>query len=209
MNFLRQATAAQIVAIGPFVDDTDFATTKTALTIANTDVKLVVNGGASANKNSGGATHRVNGVYGITLDATDTATVGELMISVKVAGALSVWKTFRVIEPVVYDALYMDVALGYQVPIWAAANSAVNLSGTTVKDLSATGVDLILMSDIAAVPGITATLKQAINWLFCVMRNKRTQTATVETLMKDDSATTLATSAKTDDNVTFTRGKYT
>ena len=30
--------------------------------------------------------HRVNGVYGVTFDATDTATVGEMEVSVVVAG---------------------------------------------------------------------------------------------------------------------------
>jgi hypothetical protein len=39
--------------VGPFVDDTDFKTLETALTIANTDVKLSKNGAAAVNKNSG------------------------------------------------------------------------------------------------------------------------------------------------------------
>lgn len=111
-GFLRQATASQVRAIGPFVDDTDFKTAETALTIANTDVKLVVNGGASANKNSGGGTHRVNGVYGLTFDATDTATVGEMQVSVVVAGALPVFDKFIVVEEAVYDALYAAAATG-------------------------------------------------------------------------------------------------
>ncbi|HMJ82722.1 MAG TPA: hypothetical protein VK504_06125, partial [Vicinamibacterales bacterium] len=78
------------------MDDTDFKTPETGLTIANTDIKLVVNGGASANKNSGGGTHRVNGVYGVTFDATDTATVGEMEVNVVVAGALPVFDKFFV-----------------------------------------------------------------------------------------------------------------
>jgi hypothetical protein len=132
-GFLKQATAAQSRALGPFVDETDFKTAETGLTIANTDIKLVVNGGASANKNSGGGTHRVNGVYGVTFDATDTATVGEMEVSVVVAGALPVFDKFFVIEEAVYDALFAASAAGYQVPIWAAANSTVNLSATTIK----------------------------------------------------------------------------
>lgn len=111
-NFLRQATAAQARAIGPFLDDTDFKTAETGLTIANTDIKLIVNGGASADKNSGGGTHRANGVYGVTFDATDTATVGELEVSVKVAGALPVFKTFYVLEEAVFDAMFAASAVG-------------------------------------------------------------------------------------------------
>ena len=50
MNFLRQSTASQSRSIGQFVDDTDFKTPETSLTIASTDIKLIANGGASANK---------------------------------------------------------------------------------------------------------------------------------------------------------------
>ena len=121
-GFLKQSTAAQSRALGPFVDDTDFKTPETGLTIANTDIKLVVNGGASANKNSGGGTHRVNGVYGVTFDATDTATVGEMEVSVVVAGALPVFDKFFVVEEAVYDMLYAASALGY------IANAPVNVA---------------------------------------------------------------------------------
>jgi hypothetical protein len=112
-GYLRQSTASQSRALGPFLDDTDFKTAETALTIANTDIKLVVNGGASANKNSGGGTHRVNGVYGVTFDATDTATVGEMEVSVIVAGALPVFDKFFVVEEAVYDALFAASAPGF------------------------------------------------------------------------------------------------
>lgn len=105
-NFLRQSTASQSRSLGPFVSDSDGKTVQTGLTIANTDIKLVVNGGASANKNSGGGTHRVNGVYGVTFDATDTATVGEMEVSVLVTGALVVFKTFYVLEEAAFDALF-------------------------------------------------------------------------------------------------------
>lgn len=98
--------------IGSFIDDTDFKTPETGLTIANTDIKLMKDGAASVNKNSGGATHRINGDYSITLDATDTNTVGELRVSVDVAGALPVWKTFQVIEEATYDLKYSSGATG-------------------------------------------------------------------------------------------------
>ena len=114
-GFVRQATASQARALGPFVSSADFKTPLTGLTIANTDIKLVVNGAVSANKNSGGGTHRVNGVYSITWDATDTATVGEIEVSVVVAGALPVFEKVFVLEAVVYDALFADAAPGYGV----------------------------------------------------------------------------------------------
>lgn len=133
-GFLKQSTASQSRAIGPFLDDTDFKTPETGLTIANTDIKLVVNGGASANKNSGGGTHRVNGVYGITFDATDTATVGEMEVSVVVAGALPVFDKFTVVEEAVYDALFASSAPGYLQPTTAGRTLDVSAGGEAGLD---------------------------------------------------------------------------
>ena len=51
--FLRQSTASQVVELGPFLDDTDFKTAETGLTIANTDIKLRKEGGTThGSKNS-------------------------------------------------------------------------------------------------------------------------------------------------------------
>lgn len=112
-GYLRQSTASQSRLIGPFLDDTDFKTASTGLTIANTDVKLRANGTTLSNKNSGGGTHQVNGMYSLTFDATDTANVGELYFSVVVAGALPVFGVYVVLEEAVYDALFAASAGGY------------------------------------------------------------------------------------------------
>jgi hypothetical protein len=128
-GYLRKATASQARALGPFIDSTDFLTPKTGLTIANTDIKLVVNGGASANKNSGGGTHRVNGVYGVTFDATDSATVGEIEVSVVVATALPVFDKFYVIEAAVFDALFASSAPGYLQPATAGRTLVIDAAG--------------------------------------------------------------------------------
>ena len=112
MIFLKQSTASQSVLIGPFVDDTDGATAETGLTIANTDIRLSKAGGNMAAKNSGGGTHDEAGWYTITLDATDTATVGALQLSVDVAGALPVFAEFQVLEEAIYDALIGSGATG-------------------------------------------------------------------------------------------------
>jgi hypothetical protein len=136
-GFLKQSTASQSRALGPFVDETDFKTAETGLTIANTDIKLVVNGAASANKNSGGGTHRVNGVYGVTFDATDTATVGEMEVSVVVAGALPVFDKFFVVEEAVYAMLFEASALGY---IANAPVNAAQWNGSAVAAPTVAGV---------------------------------------------------------------------
>lgn len=128
-TYLRQSTAAQVRTIGPFVDDTDFKTLENALTINNTDILLKKNGGASAAKNSGGATaDGSGGLYAVTWDATDTATVGELSYSVKVAGALVVFGSYFVVEEAVYDMLYAASAIGY---VDGATVNVTKVAGTT------------------------------------------------------------------------------
>jgi hypothetical protein len=154
------------------VDETDFKTPETALTIANTDIKLIVNGAASVNKNSGGGTHRANGVYGVTFDATDTATVGEIEVSVNVAGALIVFDKFAVLEEVVYDALFAAAAPGYLQPTTAGRTLDVSATGeagldwanigspTTAQNLSATNIDVDQI--IASVSGAVGSVTGAV-----------------------------------------------
>lgn len=110
MQVLRQSTATQAVLIGPFVDDTDGVTAETGLSIANTDIRISKNGGNLAAKNSGGGTHDENGWYAVTLDATDTDTVGRLQLHCAVSGALPVFAEFQVVEEAAYDAIFASGA---------------------------------------------------------------------------------------------------
>jgi hypothetical protein len=103
---LRQSTASQEVPLGPFLDSTDGNTAETALSIANTDIKLWKSGATSeVNKNSGGATHMASGRYYAVLDATDSDTLGPLRIAVHVSGALAVQLLCLVLPANVYDSL--------------------------------------------------------------------------------------------------------
>lgn len=111
MIILRQSTSSAVL-IGPFVDDADGNTAETALTISNTDIRLSKNGANIVAKNSGGGTHDELGYYTITLNATDTNTVGRLQLMVHEAGALPVYHEFMVVEEAVYDAMYASGAVG-------------------------------------------------------------------------------------------------
>jgi len=157
--FLKQSTASQSRLIGPFVDDTDFKTLETALTIANTDVKLSKNGAAGANKNSGGGTHRDNGMYSLTFDATDTDTVGELTGSISVSGALVVVFKFWVLEEAIYDAMFGASAAGFDangrvdVGEWlgtAVTAGDIAIRTTLAKTTHITGFNDLATSDIDA-----------------------------------------------------------
>lgn len=110
MFFIKQSTS-QTVRIGPFLDDDDGISQATGLTIDQADVRLSKNGGAFAQSNdAGGGTHDEAGWYYLTLDATDTNTLGMLVVAVHItdsaASALPVWAEFMVLPANVYDSLF-------------------------------------------------------------------------------------------------------
>lgn len=129
---LRQSTASQEIPLGYFLDSTDGDTPMESLTIAAADIRLFKAGAsAMAAKNSGGATHMEDGLYIATLDATDTNTLGALVIFVKVAGALPVRLECEVLAAQVYDSLVLGTD--------ALQVDAIQVSGTvqTAGDIPA------------------------------------------------------------------------
>jgi hypothetical protein len=112
MTILRQSTAVDVL-IGPFVDEDDGKTLEEALTISQGDVRLSKNGQALAQKNDATACAFDDfGCYNCELDATDTNTVGELVLVVFEDGALPFRAVFQVVEEAIYDALYAASATG-------------------------------------------------------------------------------------------------
>lgn len=102
-TWLKQSTAIEI-KLGPFVDNADGFTAETGLTIAQADVRLAKNAGDWAQKNeSTTMVHEENGWYRCLLDATDTNTLGLLIVAVNESGALPVWREFLVVPAAVYD----------------------------------------------------------------------------------------------------------
>ena len=306
---LRQSTASQEIPLGVFVDSVDGNTAETGLTIANTDIKLWKMGATSlANKNSGGATHMAGGVFYTVLDATDTNTLGGLVVFVQVAGALAVRVECVVLAANVYDALaagsdrlqvhvdemtagiitaaviatgavdadavatdavteiqsglatasslstvagYIDTeiatilaavdtevaaikaktdlipaspaAVGSAMTLAAdavnsssLAASAVaeiqsGLSTLTAGDVNAQVVDALSVDTYAepgSVPAATSSLKDKINWLFMLARNKRITSGTSDKVRNDADSADVGTAALSDDGTNFTRGEY-
>ena len=104
-TWLKQSTSVD-VGIGPFLDDTDGKTAETALTITQADIRLKKNNGNWAQKNASQTlTHEENGWYEVTLDSTDTGTLGILIVAIHESGALPVWKEFMVVPANVYDSM--------------------------------------------------------------------------------------------------------
>jgi hypothetical protein len=104
-RWLKQSTSVD-VPIGPFLDATDGVTAETGLTITQPDVRLKKNGGAWAQKAAAQTlSHEENGYYEVTLDATDTNTLGLLRLAVAESGAVPIWEDFIVLPANVYDSL--------------------------------------------------------------------------------------------------------
>ncbi len=192
---LKQSTASQEITLGTFVDETDGFTGEEGLTIANTDIKLWKMGTTTlASKNSGGATHISNAVYYATLDDTDTDTLGALIIYVHVSGARAVKLVCEVLLAAVYDS-------------WLAGS----LTTQQKADVNAEALDVLATdthAEVGSVPAATSTLKDKINWLFALARNKITQTATTQVLRNDDDDGNIASSTVADDGTTATRGEF-
>ena len=111
MQYLKEATAVDVL-IGPFVDDTDGSTAEDG---ESPSVLLSKNGQALAAKNDATTpTHDDAGYYNCELDATDTGTIGTLVLVVEAsANALPVRHEYQVIPSEIYDALFGSSANGF------------------------------------------------------------------------------------------------
>lgn len=124
MNILRQSTAVDVL-IGPFLDLTDGATAETG---ESPSVYLSKNGQTLAVRNGTPATptHDSAGYYNCELDATDTGTVGTLVLIVAAsANALPVRHEFQIVPGVTYDSLFNTAGTDYlnvNVEQWDGAN---------------------------------------------------------------------------------------
>lgn len=158
-GFLRQSTI-QTIRFGPFIDDTDFKTAETALTIAQADRQLSKDGAAFAQSGeTGNSTHDADGWYSDDLTAADTGTCGILKLQVVVAGSLPVWETFYVVEEAIYDALYAASASGFDasgrvdVGLWlgtaAATPSVAGVPEVDVTHLGGVAQSLTDLKDFA------------------------------------------------------------
>lgn len=103
-QILKQSTAVDVL-IGPFLDLTDGATAETG---ESPSVKLSKNGQTMAAKNDVTTpVHDADGYYNCELDATDTNTLGTMVLTVaKSANALPVRHEFQVVDGGVYDAMF-------------------------------------------------------------------------------------------------------
>jgi hypothetical protein len=154
MRYLRQSTSAD-VPIGPFVDATDGVTAETALTITQPDVRLKKNAAAWAQKAAAQTlSHEENGMYEVTLDATDTDTLGLLRLAVFETGAAPVWEDFHVVPTNVWDSMFSTDKLQVDV-----------VEGSTVNAVGAhPTLGIVDSGTLQSATGTTAVIRAAASF---------------------------------------------
>lgn len=115
-QWLKKSTAGQVINFGPFVDKTDGVTLVTSLVSAldngSTGIMVSKNGGTLAVRHATvtATTYDAHGCYKVTLDATDTDTLGRLRVMyTSAATCLPVWVDFTVVPANVYESLITGV----------------------------------------------------------------------------------------------------
>jgi len=145
---LKQSTSV-VVNFGPFVDKADGVTLEsglvTALDHVTTGIMLSKNGGAKAVRN-GTPTASVydSGDYRVTLNTTDTNTLGHLRLSYyDAATCVPVWLDCVVLPANVYDSLYSTDKLQVHVDEMTAGIITAAVIATNAIDDDALATDAV------------------------------------------------------------------
>lgn len=195
------------------LDESDARTAEIALTITQPDIRLKKNGANWAQKNAAQTlTHEENGYYEVTLDATDTNTVGLLRLAVNEAGALPIWEDFMVLPANVYDSLIggsdtLDVQVtGMGAGVVTAA--AIDTDALTATGLAASAANEIADAALDRADAIETglTLRQALRLIAAVLAGKvsggGTSTVTVRNAVADTKDRIVATTPDANGNRT-------
>jgi hypothetical protein len=149
----------------------------------------------------------------------DTAPLGTAMRGTDSAALASVCTEARLVEldagniPTDLTNIETDTQ-DLQTQVGTAGAGLTDLGGmsTTMKGQVNTEVQDVINTDttteLGSAPAITAPLRDQIRWLFTLARNKRTTTATTETLRNDADSGDISTSTVSDNGTTFTRGEW-
>lgn len=166
MRYLKQSTSVD-VPIGPFLDSTTGVDAETALTLTQPDIRLKKNASAWAQKAAAQTlSHEENGFYEVTLDATDTDTLGLLRLAVFESGACPVWEDFTVLPAHIYDVYFGGTGMTES---YAADNvaptpfQALYLIMQRLTEFSIASTTITLKKLDGSTTAATLTLNDAVN----------------------------------------------
>jgi len=142
MKLLRQSTA-QILHFGPMVDAGDGVTLETGLATAmdnaTTGLRVSKDGGAFIDRNSSTVpAYDAMGDYLVTLDVTDTATVGMLrVIFEEAATCLPHWEDYMVVDAGYYDAVTGVTPLATTAAVTSMGANTITAASVAVGAIAA------------------------------------------------------------------------
>lgn len=191
------------------------------LIAGQTSVLLRVFIGNSSVTTGAGLTGLTNASGGLIayyiFDGQSTATAITLA-----AGTVGTWSSggFKEVDVTHMPGVYEIGLPNAAVPGSGPAKLTLYLSGATNMQNTPVFVDVESGDAFAALTTTTyaqpsaalatpATLTAMISWIATLAKNKITQTATTQTLLKSDGTTTLSTATTSDDGTTVTRGSWT
>lgn len=97
-------------------------------------------------------------------------------------------------------------------PNWAVNPDSTSVFAVTSSQAKQAMVEALgtdTYAELAAVPAATSSLKDKLNWLFALARNKQTVTsAGVQTLRNDADSGSIGSSTVSDSGTTLTRGEW-
>ena len=141
MQYLRQSTAVK-APHGPLVDQADGFTPETAVTLNSGEAFVLKQDGAAGVDISARTwTHIDEGVYNLSLSASDTDTCGMLTVLINRTGtARPVKQTYMVIPANVYDSVILgtDYLLADAYQISGNTTAGTNLSAAALGIVTAT-----------------------------------------------------------------------
>jgi hypothetical protein len=157
---LKQSTAV-VISFGPFLDKTDGVTLETglvsALDHASTGIMLSKNGGALAVRHATvtASSYDAHGCYRVTLDTTDTGTLGTLrIIYTDAATCLPVWQDCLVVTANIWDSLHSTDKLEVDAVQWL---------GTACATPTTNGVPEVDVTHIAGAAVSTSSAQLGVN----------------------------------------------
>lgn len=152
-----------------------------------------------------GATNMAPLPLEIELTAVDNQDATAFGVSRIDAAISSRMATFTL--PTNFSSLVIDGS--GRIDLSKVGGAAINalIAGRLDVDLTF-GLETKTYGEPSAAIGATVALKDMINWLKCLARNKITQTSTTTLLRNDADAATIGTSTISDDGTTFTRNKF-
>lgn len=171
MIWLKQSTAV-VISMGPFVLNSDGVTLVVNLVgtgsnqteNTSTGIRIAKNGGAFAARHAtaSASTYDAFGNYLVTLDTTDTGTLGVLRMQFANGAAFCpVWMDFMVVPANVWDSMFGADNLDVSVIQWLGTAVAAATAG--IPDTNAKNINNVATTSVTAVNANVGTT-QPINF---------------------------------------------